>query len=57
MATERQVAAGGGGSGARGGGSCGAAGSVAGPEENKENEKPKAGGLGDSLGLESILTA
>ncbi|KAJ6660449.1 hypothetical protein lerEdw1_017873 [Lerista edwardsae] len=55
MAAERQVAGSGGGNSGRGGGGGGS--SATGPEENKENEKPKAGGLGDSLGLESILPA
>lgn len=58
MAAERQVVSGGsgrGGGGSGGGNSSG--GSAAGLEENKENEKPKPGGLGDSLGLESILPA
>ncbi|XP_015269976.1 PREDICTED: signal recognition particle subunit SRP68 isoform X2 [Gekko japonicus] len=54
MAAERQMSGSGGGSGARGGGSCGAAGPAAAHEENKENEKPKADGLGDSLGLEIL---
>uniref|UniRef100_A0A803TFP7 Signal recognition particle subunit SRP68 n=1 Tax=Anolis carolinensis TaxID=28377 RepID=A0A803TFP7_ANOCA len=57
MAAERQVA--GGGSGGRGapGGNASGGGSASGPEEskeNKENEKPKPGALGDSLGLEIL---
>ncbi|KAL7989427.1 hypothetical protein Chor_012093 [Crotalus horridus] len=55
MATERQVAGSGGGSG-RGSGSAGSGGatSMAALEDNKENEKPKSGDLGDSLGLEIL---
>lgn len=56
MAAERQVAGSGGGGG-RGTGGSGGASSMAALEDNKENEKPKSGGLGDSLGLESILPA
>lgn len=57
MAAERQVAGSGG--GGRGSGSAGGGGatSMAALEDNKENEKPKSGDLGDSLGLESILPA
>lgn len=51
MAAERLMTSSGGSSG----GNRGGGGSAVGPEENKENEKPKAGALGDSLGLESIL--
>uniref|UniRef100_A0A6J0VBJ6 Signal recognition particle subunit SRP68 n=1 Tax=Pogona vitticeps TaxID=103695 RepID=A0A6J0VBJ6_9SAUR len=65
MAAERQVAGGGGVGGGGGGGSTsggrggggasgGSGGSAAGLEENKENEKPKSGDLGDSLGLEIL---
>ncbi|XP_061472241.1 signal recognition particle subunit SRP68 isoform X2 [Rhineura floridana] len=59
MAAERQVA-GSGASGGRGGGSgttttsSSGGSSSAGLEENKENEKPKSSGLGDSLGLEIL---
>ncbi|XP_039183938.1 signal recognition particle subunit SRP68 [Crotalus tigris] len=55
MATERQVAGSGGGGG-RGSGSAGSGGatSMAALEDNKENEKPKSGDLGDSLGLEIL---
>uniref|UniRef100_A0A8D2LLR8 Signal recognition particle subunit SRP68 n=2 Tax=Varanus komodoensis TaxID=61221 RepID=A0A8D2LLR8_VARKO len=57
MAAERQVtgSGGGGSSGGRGGaGGSSAGSSAAGPEENKENEKPTSGDLGDSLGLEIL---
>lgn len=57
MAAERQVAGSGGGAGGRGTSGSGGASSMAALEDNKENEKPKSGGLGDSLGLESILPA
>lgn len=57
MAAEKQVPGGGGGGGSGGGGGRSAAG-----EDNKENERPSAGSkankeFGDSLSLESILTA
>ncbi|CAI5766074.1 signal recognition particle subunit SRP68 [Podarcis lilfordi] len=54
MAAERQVVSGGSGRGGGGSGGGNSGGSAAGLEENKENEKPKPGGLGDSLGLEIL---